>query len=330
MHDFSSLQARSSMNLQQFYKNMRSAYDKYLETVSPITASEGLVPLEQLPNNNLKKNLERYKKKIDRAKEKLVRSINSNPKLRDKILGELKQPSENVKKLVKSAADDVFSALDPAIKFVDPVTGEPVNRSADVLFMFIEQALLSVAGAGSAAGVAIAVSASGIAAGAVAGVLGAFGIGITAVMAALVIFAFLDKEHFFERSKVISNKKYIMRIHDDAKNVIKCMNDSAKFTKEFIKKNPSNASKNDPADEYEIPNEVYEIFDKFLDSQKKLWGPYTTAEGREYFEPFKRKHGKHLTGFRSVSDNKQSTEIGRCKIALANTWKKMQLIKPNK
>ena len=151
-----------------------------------------------------------------------------------------------------------------------------------------------------------------------------------AALAAVVIFAFLSDSHFFERSKVISNKKYIMRIHDDAKNVIKCMNDYAKFIKEFIKKNPANVSKNDPADEYEIPNEVYEIFDKFLDSQKKLWGPYTTVEGREYFETLKRKHGKHLTGFRSVSDNKQSTEIGRCKIALANTWKKMQLIKPNK
>ena len=109
MHDFSSLQARSSMNLQQFYKNMRSAYDKYLETVSPLTSSsQGPVLLKQLPNNNLKKNLERYEKKIDRAKEKLVRSINSNPKLRDKILGELKKPSEDVENLVKSAADDVF------------------------------------------------------------------------------------------------------------------------------------------------------------------------------------------------------------------------------
>ena len=60
---------------------------------------------------------------------------------------------------------------------------------------------------------------------------------------------------------------------------------------------------------------------KFINNQKILWSKYTTTAARSYKN---NKNGKHKSGILSRSDDRKDDSLQKAKLALANTWVKLQ------
>ena len=320
-NDFALLQSVSSENLQDFYADAIKAYNEYLRRTNSPVAWDKLVPIRELPNEELKKELSKWDKKIERAQKELLRAVNSDPNIRDAILKAAREnPSKNGKKIIRLATD----GIDPDIEFIDPdsqkvLSTASIKSYSETVLKGTEEhelaLILSVAGSFGIVG-------------AVGGVIGGpMGVGVELGLFAILFIGSIIVSECIDpvnRFLVIKNKRYITRVRDQLTKLKKCMNGAAKFTRDFVKNIPGR-SKIPPFGDDKIPTEVIKVTTEFVNMQKKLWGPYTTTVGREYDEPFKRRHGKHVSGMRSVPDTKQDSEIGRAKLGLANTWVQMNV-----
>ncbi len=320
-NDFALLQSVSSLNLQNFYADAIKAYNEYLRRTNSPVAWDELVPIRELPNEELKKELSKWDKKIERARKELLRAVNSDPNIRDAILKAAREnPSKNGKKIIRLATD----GIDPDIEFIDPdsqkvLSTASIKTYSETVLKGTEEhelaVILSVTGSVGIVGVVGAL---------IGGPMGVgVGLGLFAILfiGSIIVSECIDPVNRF---LVIKNKRYITRVRDQLTKLKKCMNGAAKFKRDFVKNIPGR-SKIPPFGDDKIPTEVIKVTTEFVNMQKKLWEPYTTATGREYDERFKLPHGEHVSGMRSVPDTKQHSEIGRAKLGLANTWVKMSV-----
>ena len=123
-----------------------------------------------------------------------------------------------------------------------------------------------------------------------------------------------------ERLKTICAKKELIELNDGFRDAIKYLNKAADLVRRNAKLEDGKRDERLPVQKDE------EILNDFLNNQKKLWEPYTTAEGRDYTNKSEKdeEKGRHKSGLIKVSDEKTST-LGKMKLGIAKTWAAISL-----
>lgn len=321
--DFISLYNESSANLQKFYLDVMRAWKKDLKKSNSQTYPH-IVPADKIEDTVLSKGMLAHQKKIQAAAKDLINTVCSNKQMKQRIGEELRKIKEtkNISEYEKTL-DDITSKLSDHIGFLNANKDRVADNFKDSIELVVDSVMLSTLWT-VPADIGVAVS-GGLVLFLAMGpevfipviIGGAFSILIFIGGIALVC---ANSDGTTKRWAVISVKRYISKVQSKLKELIKRTNDAERFVTDYLK--TQDKRKNVNLD-IQVTDGVKKVVRNFVEKQKKLWEPYTTAEGRGYFGRAKKGEGKHKSGIRTVSDDNNATKIRVDKVAYATIWKRM-------
>lgn len=316
-YDFSVLQSQSNLNHQVFIKNLQE-----------IINQDNDVSLDGID--------EKLKKEIYTNGSKLLKEVERELKRASDILKNDKEYKEKMKEFNKKSIGEKYQMLEEAFKILhedyglndairlcepqDQPSKEEQNRSSSSDSRRNKKALI-------AGGIFVAQGLVSIATWSLTGILSLNVLMV--VPAAIPIAAGLIllglgsvKAYNTYRSKTRLKREFV-QARDHVAKAVKKLNALAKYVKHELE-----CGKNLETTKASGRNaETEKLITDYLEKQKALWKPYTTAEGREYAKSGVNDTVKerHYTAGRRVSDSKQDRHgyqgrLGRLKLAVARQW----------
>jgi len=316
IYDFSSIQSESGLNVQKLYKDI---LNNIPQDIFPKQKGTEIVL-----NKKVKKEIKELEKKLNKALSNIQKTINQNEEMKDfikKQLSDEKITTDTLNKL-----DGLFVNNITFVEKLNQKKGENLGKQKVKLGLkalnlgtILGPAFALIGGGfGSLVAVMSGWFSVGWAISLVGPIFGAASFGVGLVVPAVIAAGFFigalvvycNKEDF----GTILLKKLAIKINDEFRTAIKCVNKAAYLVSKNAQATNSEEQDIQPTEKQD------EILKKFIATQQKLWRPYTTAEGRQYTKTEdSSESGTHKTRGITVKNEKTST-IGKMKLGIAKTW----------
>jgi len=321
--DYTDLQSKSSPMIQQLYAEVDSVYSDLQK--KEVNRDVKMVDArDAAKDSDYGEGLQPITKKLSKAKKDLLDTIKSDGTLYEKV----KEQCDAIKEgaAPNQSITDTYKALctrlrDQHVVYVDDKSGKIVKDACDLseaLFYggysgYVTGALesevliwtLPIAAMSAEAFTAAALTPIGVGAGIFA-LLG---------LASLALFV-ANETGVTKRLGKIMAKRYERKVNEKLTAVLKCMNEASRYAASYARK--VSGQEDSVVKLGEVPKELKNVVSDFVKAFHALWSHYLSAEGKEYDSELTDEYGRHYSGLVKKQATAQKSEIGSCKLAVAN------------